>query len=146
MTTHFDDSRAFQTLALMSALFNAFFFFLMMWVKELQAHPMKLFMYLIASESILLFIYVFSLNTCSFDLYKLFAWTVLYGNDCATYLRSLEILVQSSIFVSIFAASLSGCLQVSICIDLILTIKSPFTSKEARMPYYYFFSAIPPTF
>jgi len=47
---------------------------------------MKLFMWVIACDSSVLFVSVLSLKTCKYDLYKIFAWTVLYGNDCTTYL------------------------------------------------------------
>jgi len=35
LTTHFDNSTAFLTLNIISAMLNAFIVFLMMWVKEL---------------------------------------------------------------------------------------------------------------
>ena len=142
LTTHLDNSKAFQALAIISALCNAFFFFLMLWIKELQAHPMKLFMVITACDSTLLFLYFIELNMCSFGLHKLFAWTVYFNTDCATYLKSVNTLLNTGQLAMNFSATLSGCLQVCICLDLILIIKSPFKPKEARVPVYYIYSLI----
>jgi len=111
---------------MISALSNAFFFFLMMWIKELQAHPMKLFMLAIACDSILLSLYVIMLNTCSLGLHKLLAWTIFFDTDCTSYIKSVNALMSSGAAWMAFVSVFAGSLQLCICVDLILTINSPF--------------------
>jgi len=61
---------------------SAIFFFVMWWIKELQVHPMRLFMYMMAIDSVLLFQFVVSLCTCRFKLHDMFATTVFFDTGC----------------------------------------------------------------
>ena len=47
---------------------------------------------------------------------------------------------RASFFMCVFSTLLGLCFQICICVDLILTLKRPFKSKEARMPAYIGFS------
>jgi len=62
--------------------FIYFVFFLIIWNnKELQAHPMKLFMYLSMFECILQFNYSMSANICRFDMHYLLAYTMQFSGE-----------------------------------------------------------------
>ena len=140
LTVAYHDSTIFRTVVMVSAILNAAFFVLMLWIDELRVHPMKLFMYLMACDSTVLFAYVFSLSSCSWNLPRLFAETVFFSSDCAEKLRALKVLTRTGVFSTLFASSTGVGLQICVCVDLILMIKSPFKTKESRMPWYYLFS------
>ena len=123
-----------------SGVINLIFFTLMLWIKELRAHPMKLFMLLLACDGSVLFNYGVSLQACDWGLPKLLAWTIFFNNDCESVLTAVIKLSNSAIFGTLFFSVASVCLNICVCIDLILTIKRPFKAKEPRMPRYYAFT------
>ena len=137
MTDTYDSSPVFQFVIATSAVMNLLFFSLMLWVDELRAHPMKLFMLLMACDASVLFCYFSSLKTCDFGTQKLLAWTFYFQNDCASQLKALEKIGKAAVFNTVFFTVASVCINICVCIDLILTIKRPFKAKEPRMPRYY---------
>lgn len=61
---------------------------LMWWIKELRAHPMKLFMFIAAFDGLILLQIGMSFAICPFELYKLLAWTLFFDDSCEAQLRS----------------------------------------------------------
>ena len=137
LTTHFDDSVLFNSLALASSLINALFLLLMWQIKELHVHPMKLFMGVTACDAIMLHQYSVSVRVCQLDLQQLLAYTLFFSDDCASQLRAVQIITKFSLFVTLIFSCLGLCLQICICLDLILSIKRPFKDKETRIPWYF---------
>ena len=68
MTDKYDDSDLFEAIVMLSFVINTVFFFIMWRIKELQVHPMKLFMLILASDAIGLYIYSMSTYTCDLRL------------------------------------------------------------------------------
>lgn len=74
----------------------------MWWIEELQVHPMKLFMYLIALDGAILLQYGISFGICPFELYELLAWTLFFENTCESQLRALSVLRYANEFIVTF--------------------------------------------
>ena len=108
----------------------------MFYIKELQVHPMKLFMWMSALDGLILLQYSMSFYICPLELQKLLSWTLFFDDSCESELRALNILLNSTEFIASWAPCATVVLQICVCIDLILTLKRPFTSKESRMPRY----------
>lgn len=110
LTTKFAGLKFFDGLVVTSCLVNTFFFFVMWRIKELQVHPMKLFMLITACDAIKLNVYYISGKTCDLGLQKLFMWTAKLHNDCDNELRSLQILINATAFFVLFASVFGLCL------------------------------------
>ena len=82
MTTRLDDNQIWLIAVYLGAVINAIFFTMMWRIKELQVHPMNLFMYIMASDSLVLTQYALSLNSCNLHLETLFAATVFFDTSC----------------------------------------------------------------
>lgn len=117
-------------------LTNSVFFFIIWSIKELHAHPMRLFMYIAACDQIVMQQYVLSLFTCNMHLQDIFAATAYFDMSCEARKRALELLYDSTMIITAFCAWCSMLLQICLCFDLILTMSRPFANKEARMPIY----------
>ena len=64
LTTVYDQEDWYQALLLTSAAINAIFFLIMWQIKELQVHPMTLFMLITACDCCGMYQYTMSLKTC----------------------------------------------------------------------------------
>ena len=129
-----------RAVLLIGAVINAIFFFLILTIEELRAHPMRIFLAILACDTSALFTIYMSLSTCKFQLHTLFAATVYFDTSCEKSLDSLMLLGRSNGVLTIFYFSCTLGLQFCICLDLILTLKKPFAPKESRVKYYYLFS------
>ena len=76
LTNKFDDSLLYEGIIMLSAFINTVFFFLMWRIKELQAHPMILFMLITACDAYVLYCFTMSTLTCDWKLQKLLMWTL----------------------------------------------------------------------
>ena len=101
---------------------------------------MKLFMYTMLCDSFVLVSYATSFFICDLKLENLLAYTIFFDGSWESELRALDLLLHAQVFFTLFFSCCGLALQFCICVDLILTLKSPFTSKESRMPMYYIFS------
>jgi len=90
LTTLLDNSQIWIFVVYGGAVINAIFFFLMWRIKELQVHPMKLFMYIMAADSLVLSQYSMSLNVCKLRLHTLYAATVFFDTSCESKLRAIN--------------------------------------------------------
>ena len=136
LTPKFDDEPWFITLSLISSTVSAIFFFIQLWIPELQVHPMKLFMYICACDSFLLFQYSMSTRVCKWQFYKLFTMTTFHERNCENHLHSMKTLNYISMWLSVQFAILGQMLQLFVSFDLILCLMRPFTPKESRLPWY----------
>ena len=101
---------------------------------------MKLIMYLALAEFGFQMLLILQFYICDFGFHFLFAATVYFNVDVYYLARSAYILVAAADFASTFCVNLALSLNVCLCMDLILMIRDPFKSKEARVPMYLFVS------
>lgn len=102
LTTKFDDTFWFQALVVFSLFMNIITFFVMWRIKELQAHPMQLFMIITACDAMVLQGYILQNHVCSLNLQKLFMWTTHFSSTCEYELSSLLMLLNGSSFLILF--------------------------------------------
>ena len=141
LTMRFETEDWFQYMGFITA-FIYFIFFLIIWNnKELQAHPMKLFMYLSMFECILQFNYSMSSHICQFDMHYLLAYTTKFSAEPIYVVGALERLKNASKIINSFAFLMTVCYSSCICLDLIFTLAYPFQPKEERMVKYNTISA-----
>ena len=140
MTNEFEDSNFFLAMTYISGLINGAFFLLVWAIPELQAHPMKLFMYTMVCDSFVLMSFAASFAICDLRMESLLAYTIFYDDSCESNVRAMKVLMKAQLFFTLFASTCGLALQLCFCIDLILSLKSPFKDKESRMPIYYIFS------
>lgn len=136
-----DDNVYFLSITFVAMLVNFGFFCLLYFIKELQAHPMQLFMFIAASDQIVIQQYLGSLFTCDLRLHELFAATVYFDTSCENKQRAVKNLFDSTSNITMGMSWSSIMLQCCLCLDLIFTLTRPFAKKEARMPAYITISA-----
>jgi hypothetical protein len=73
---------------------------------------------------------------CEWELYQLFAKTVLRSDAIEVQYRALWILKVSLNFSAYFLVFLTILLNTCLAIDLVLMIRNPFKAKEVRVPFY----------
>ena len=129
-------------MVLVSAIINGVFFLITWQIEELQVHPMRLFSYILAFDTSALLVVYMMLNSCKFQLAKIFAATVLYDTSCESENYALDLLSNWGSVLTIFTICGGFCLQFCLSLDLILTLKKPFTPKEPRVNFYLFFSGL----
>jgi hypothetical protein len=106
------------------------------WNKELQVHPMKLILYIAMVDTALSLISFTSYNICAWKIYEFFSHYVYFRTDWFAYQRSLWVINVSANYFSVFLIFMSIMLNACLAVDLILMLKHPFKSKEARIPLY----------
>lgn len=89
LTNKYDEDAFFIWLVIFSCLINTIFFFLMWRIKELQQHPMQLFMLITGCDASVLYIFPVSTKMCEFGLHKLFMWTTEFVDTCESERNSL---------------------------------------------------------
>ena len=93
-------------------------------------------MYIALFESITQINYIMMYKTCSWNLNKLFAWT-MFQSDSYYYLAlSLDLLAQSSSVLLTAGYTTVLILSTMLCFDMILMVRDPFTKSESRVPMY----------
>ena len=122
LTDKYEENGIYQAVVMTSCGINTIFFFLMWRIKELQMHPMKLFMLITGSDAFVLYNYNMSKMTCKFNLQRLFMWTTQFEDSCESELRSLQLLITSTQFIVNMASLFALLLQICVALDLILTI------------------------
>ena len=113
--------------------------------KKLQVHPNRLIAYTCMSEAISSFnSVIWTMDTQRvieyLDVNQLLSWTLFYSKS--NYAKAADILKYSNDFCFQYFSLLTLFLNMCLCIDLYLTLKSPFTPAKNRMKLYLGFSAI----
>ena len=103
---------------------------------------MKLFMLITACDASVLYTFSISTRVCDLNLHKLFMWTTQFAETCDSMERSLRMQMNAAAFIKMFCNVFGLYLQMAIAVDLILTIRRPFTPKENRMPIYIFIASV----
>ena len=136
MTPDFNDQSWYMLMGFLSGLINVAFYLIIRQIKELQVHPMKLFMYIAAAEGAHQLNFSFTALMCPLYQPELLAYTVFFTNDPATVYSCAVFLLSMANFVSIFCLNMALYLSLCLCIDLILMIRMPFKQKDARISLY----------
>jgi hypothetical protein len=108
--------------------------------KELQIHPMKMFMVMALVDAATCLVIMEANDICKLSLYKVFAATVYFSTDPYAQYRATWILIAAKNFAIVFLMLLSNMLNTCLAVDLILMIKHPFKVKEKRFSLYIWFS------
>lgn len=109
--------------------------------KELQVHPMRLFMWIAFADALYFSNTFFPLNTCNLGIPYMVCWFVHWQPATYQNLSSAMMTLYNSIqWIEFFGLYLSLCLNICLMIDLVLMIKFPFGGKESRMNKYVFIS------
>ena len=92
MTNVYDGQAWAVALLFFGGILNMVFAFSIFFIKELQVHPFKIFMYTAMFESILMFELSAYVNICSLNTPQIFAYTVFFDSSCDKRLDSLHII------------------------------------------------------
>ena len=113
-----------------SAIFNLWFAHLIWKHKELQAHPMRLFMWIAIADAIYFSNQFFAAQCCNIGIQYPFVWfTRLQNATQENQAHALISLTTSACFIEFFGLYLSLSLNYCLNADLILMIKYPFNDK-----------------
>jgi hypothetical protein len=118
--------------------------------KRLRAHPQPLIAYICIVEALMSWNALLQvLNpvwvSCYGGLNQIFAWTTGHFNASFEQLKlDLNILCWSNSLFFLFFQSFSLLLNLCLCIDLIMTMYSPFKPASQRVKWYMFFSFFVP--
>ena len=138
-----DSDNYFQLISLLAAAFNIWFMFLVYYNKELQAHPMRLFMWIAFADALYFSNTFFPLYTCQLGIPNMVCWLVYWEKPTYVSLSKVMVTLYNSIqWIEFFGLYLSLCLNICLMIDLVLMIKFPFNSKDKRMTRYIVVSMI----
>ena len=74
------------------------------------------------------------------NLYKLYSYTVFFSDSPEKMHDSLRLILNSSLYLFKTLFIISFFLNSFLCIDLYLTVKSPFTPASSRCKFYYLVS------
>ena len=127
------------TLAFLSMMGSLFVASMIFSSKKLQVHPNRLIGFTCLSEAISSFNgVIYAMGTKTFiaymDLNQLLSWTFFQNSE--HYKTNLDHLIYSNDFFFEYFSLLTLALNTCLCIDLILTLKSPFTPAKKRMKLY----------
>ena len=140
----------FVLLFLMSVAGLAFVSITIFYDKRLQAHPQPLIAYICVAEALMSWnallqvlnpVYI----SCYFGLDQILSWTLFNFNPTISQLwNSLNALCWSNSMSFIFFQICSLMLNLCLCLDLILTMFSPFKPASSRVKWYLCFSCFMP--
>ena len=105
-------------------------------------HPMKLFMMIAFIDSTLFWLLFMEPYICPLHLYEVLTYSLFQTTDADTVqsvVRRYAYLLETA---KVFCYVSSLCLNVCVCIDLVLMVKNPFTRQDSRMPTYLYSSII----
>ena len=107
--------------------------------KRLQAHPMKIFMYMAALDSYTYASYLLcTFNPIASGYYKLVSWTLLMAATPQSYYRSAEAVYDTMIFLERLFWVPTIIFVICISVDLILLVRYPFSDHQKRVQGYIF--------
>lgn len=115
----FDGEAWFSVLLYTSGLISGLFFIVTWQNKELQSHPMKIFMHLALAESIIPMCSALVNQICQLNLDNLFAQTVFFQTSTESLLKAVIILGAFSQFIIVLFCINVNLLLACLCFDLI---------------------------
>ena len=129
--------RVFNIISFCSVVGSCLVFLTGIWNPKLSAHPYKLVSMIALIDATYFLIFNTIDEVCSFKLQTIFAYTVYFDGSAQSQYNALVFLLKVSLttFKALFIVSFF--LNSFLCIDLYLTVKSPFTPAESRLKIYY---------
>ena len=111
--------------------------------KSLQAHPMKLFMYIAVADSLYYSNQFFMYADCTLHLPQLMDYTVYFTRSTDKHLfRALYIQYLSVQTFEYFGVLLTFSLNFFLIFDLVMMIRHPFSDKSRYMVWYLSLSTV----
>ena len=129
--------RFFNIISFCSVIGSCLVFLTGIWNPKLSQHPYKL----VSTIALIDATYFLLFNTldevCHLKLQTIFAYTAYFDGSTQSQYDALIFLLKVSLtaFKALFIVSFF--LNSFLCIDLYLTVKSPFTPAESRLKIYY---------
>jgi len=104
---------------------------------KLRQHPYSLISVIALIDATYFLLFNTLDEVCALKLYKVFAYTVYFdGSELAQYeALLLQLKIAVTLFKSLFVSSFF--LNSFLCVDLYLTVKSPFRVPSTRLNFYY---------
>jgi len=136
LTQAFGEDHWFRLLGLASTIGYSLIAMFIYLNKNLQAHPMRLIMYISMVDSALCWNYYAGYNICKWNLPTLYMRTFLLEDSYQAEWRALQTLTATINFSNLTFFFATVLLNLMLSIDLILMIKYPFASKSKRVPLY----------
>ena len=129
--------RIFNILSILSVLGSLAIFLTSLWNEKLMQHPYRLVSIIALIDATYFLIFNTLDEVCALKLYQLYSYTVFFSGSPEDQLKSLEIILKVSLtlFKTLFV--ISFFLNSFLCIDLYLTVKSPFTPASSRLKIYF---------
>ena len=129
--------RMFNIISLCSVIGSCLVFLTGMWNPKLSQHPYRLVSTIALIDATYLVIYNTLDEVCVLKLQTVFAYTAYFDGSAQSQYDALVFLLKVSLttFKALFI--ISFFLNSFLCIDLYLTVKSPFTPAESRLNMYY---------
>ena len=113
-----------------SLLFDGFALIYICKFKGMQAHPMKIFMWISISNFCFIWPTLLMTFTCDLHLQEMFSHTAISITN--TPISSIETIMITVPFQITFWYNMVIMLNIMLCLDLILTFRSPFKKPESR--------------
>ena len=131
----------FQLYGLLGSLTNIWFLSVIFRHKELQVHPMRLFMWTAFADALFFSNQFFNVYQCHLGFPTIISWCVYWQPaDYYTKVKAIMMMFKSVGFIEYFGLYLSIMLNICLLSDLILMIKYPFQDKDKRVKKYLFYS------
>ena len=132
--------RIFNIISICSIVGSVLVFLTGYWNPKLSQHPYKLVATIALIDATYFLIYNTLDEVCDLKLQTVFAYTAWFDGSFHAQYDALIFLLKVSLttFKALFI--ISFFLNSFLCIDLYLTVKSPFTPAESRLNFYYFAS------
>ena len=134
--------RIFNLISFLSVLGSLFVFLTSFWNEKLLQHPYRLVSTIALIDATYFLIFNTLDEVCSLKLYQIFSYTVYFSGSAQAKLDALELLLKTSLTLFKTLFTVSFFLNSFLCIDLYLTVKSPFTPASSRLKIYYAVSFI----
>lgn len=132
--------RIFNIISFCSVIGSTVIFLTALWNPKLAQHPYKLVSMIALIDAAYFLIFNTLDEVCELKLYDVFAYTVFFNDSAESQYRALNLILRSSLYLFKTLFVVSFFLNSFLCIDLYLTVKSPFTPAASRLKVYYIFS------
>ena len=125
VTSHLE-YRVFNLISFCSVIGSVCVFLTSIWNPKLRQHPYQLVSVIALIDATYFLLFNTLDEVCVLDLHKVFAQTVYFSSTPEDQYRALILQLKSAIFMFKTFFITSFFLNAFLCIDLYLTVKSPF--------------------
>jgi hypothetical protein len=132
-----NEYRIFNLISFLSVVGSILVFLTTLWNVKLQSHPYTLISTIALIDATYFMIFNTFDETCELKLYQIFSATTFFSLKPRALHASLVLLLRSSLFAFKTLFIISFYLNSFLCVDLYLTVKSPFTPAKSRLTTYF---------